>query len=501
MIKRSIPFAAVLILMTSAAFAQETVPAQPVPDPVHEMAMVRFAHFSPNAPGVSIELYPTNDEQAVALAPDELMNLSYGDYSGYMQIPAGEYRIVVNVAAGATTTEAETEEAEAAEEAEAEEAETEEQQTDRPEGVQERDVTDLPGALERTHTFGGNTYYTVAILGLVIPEAFEEAEGEGEGGFFDWLRNLFTGADPADHDELAIRIEVYDDDLWSNVEPGEARIRAVHAAPGTAAIDVAVVGERGSIIGGLNFGEVSRWHTVEENLGNLEVRLAGSRAKLKSLEDVGLEAGMINTIFVIGTTVEDVPIEVVVLSDAPQAVDAAMTDPMAPADPALPPAPADPVATEPVEPAEPEEVDEADVEGNTVVDVAMEHGDLSTFAQLLQEADLVDTLREEGPYTVFAPTNEAFDALPADILDALRNDQDALRQVLLYHVALDRVRSADIAEMESAATMAGDVAIIAQNGAVLVGNAEVVEADIEAGNGVIHKINAVLIPEGLTLNN
>jgi uncharacterized surface protein with fasciclin (FAS1) repeats len=235
---------------------------------------------------------------------------------------------------------------------------------------------------------------------------------------------------------------------------------------------------------------------------------------------------MINTIFVIGTTVEDVPIETVVIGDAPQVVDPATTDPMAPATPAAPPT--EPAVTEPVEPADPEEVDteeaedvdeaeveeaeeveeeeaeeadEADVEGNAVVDVAMEHGDLSTFTQLLQEADLVDTLREEGPYTVFAPTNEAFDALPADILEALRNDQDALRQVLLYHVVEDRVMSADVAEMESASTMEGEVAIVAQNGTVLVGNAEVIEADIEASNGVIHKINAVLIPEGLDLDN
>ncbi len=136
--------------------------------------------------------------------------------------------------------------------------------------------------------------------------------------------------------------------------------------------------------------------------------------------------------------------------------------------------------------------------GKTIVDIAVEAG-FSTLVTAVQAAGLVDTLSGEGPFTVFAPTDEAFAALPAGTLDALLADTEALTQVLTYHVVAGEVFAADVVGLESAATVQGeDISIAVEGGnVVLNGNATVVTTDVMASNGVIHVIDAVILPPSM----
>jgi uncharacterized surface protein with fasciclin (FAS1) repeats len=120
-----------------------------------------------------------------------------------------------------------------------------------------------------------------------------------------------------------------------------------------------------------------------------------------------------------------------------------------------------------------------------------------TLVAALTAADLVDTLQGEGPFTVFAPTDEAFEALPDGILDALLEDKDALTEVLLYHVVPGKVLAADVVTLDEAGTVQGEKLTITVDGEdVMVNEAQVIIPDVEASNGVIHVIDAVLIPQG-----
>jgi uncharacterized surface protein with fasciclin (FAS1) repeats len=130
-----------------------------------------------------------------------------------------------------------------------------------------------------------------------------------------------------------------------------------------------------------------------------------------------------------------------------------------------------------------------------IVDIAVENGNFTTLVAAVQAAGLVDTLKGEGPYTVFAPTDEAFAKLPAGTVEALLNDIPTLTDILLYHVVPGKVMAADVVTLTSADTALGKpVAIRVENGNVYVNDAQVVITDIEASNGVIHVIDAVLIP-------
>jgi len=119
----------------------------------------------------------------------------------------------------------------------------------------------------------------------------------------------------------------------------------------------------------------------------------------------------------------------------------------------------------------------------------------STLVTALSAADLVETLQGEGPFTVFAPTNDAFAALPEGTVEGLLEDIPALTDVLLYHVVAGNVMAADVVNLESADTVQGSALDISvEDGTVMVGNAEVIITDIPASNGVIHVIDAVLVP-------
>jgi len=137
----------------------------------------------------------------------------------------------------------------------------------------------------------------------------------------------------------------------------------------------------------------------------------------------------------------------------------------------------------------------ADQQPKDIVDTAVAAGSFKTLATALQAAGLVETLKGAGPFTVFAPTDEAFAKIPKADLDALLKDKAKLTAVLTYHVVAGKVMAADVVKLTSAKTVQGSsVKIDASNG-VKVDNAKVVKADIVASNGVIHVIDTVILPK------
>ena len=131
-----------------------------------------------------------------------------------------------------------------------------------------------------------------------------------------------------------------------------------------------------------------------------------------------------------------------------------------------------------------------------IVVVAKEAGSFTTLLVAAEAAGLVETLTGAGPYTVFAPTDEAFAKLPAGTVESLLKDKEKLAKILTYHVVAGKVMASDVAGMTSATTVEGsDIAIKTENGTVMINDATVVTADIEASNGVIHVIDTVLMPQ------
>ena len=129
-----------------------------------------------------------------------------------------------------------------------------------------------------------------------------------------------------------------------------------------------------------------------------------------------------------------------------------------------------------------------------IIGVATRAGQFKTLLTAIEAAGLTDTLRSAGPFTVFAPTDEAFAKLPAGALDALLKDKDKLRAVLTYHVVSGKVTAADVAKLSEAKTVEGSTVKIDTSSGVKVNDAQVVKADIQACNGVIHVIDAVILP-------
>lgn len=136
------------------------------------------------------------------------------------------------------------------------------------------------------------------------------------------------------------------------------------------------------------------------------------------------------------------------------------------------------------------------VEMGDIVETATEAGTFKTLLQAATAAGLVETLKGAGPYTVFAPTDEAFAALPDGTLDSLLADPEALKQILLYHVVSGTVTADQVVGLTSADSVAGPaIAIAVKDGTVLLNDsAKVVTTDIETSNGVIHVIDQVILP-------
>lgn len=132
---------------------------------------------------------------------------------------------------------------------------------------------------------------------------------------------------------------------------------------------------------------------------------------------------------------------------------------------------------------------------NDIVDVAAEAGSFSTLLAAAEAAGLVETLRGEGPFTVFAPTDAAFAALPEGTVEGLLEDPEALREILLFHVVAGEVTSSQVVNLSEAETVQGGMlSISVMDGTVMINDARVVTADVEASNGVIHVIDSVLLP-------
>lgn len=133
-----------------------------------------------------------------------------------------------------------------------------------------------------------------------------------------------------------------------------------------------------------------------------------------------------------------------------------------------------------------------------IVDVASGAGGFDTLVTAVKAAGLVDTLKGQGPFTVFAPTDAAFAKIPKADLDALLADKEKLAAVLTYHVVSGKVMAADVVKLDSAKTVQGQSVTIVHpdpTGGVTIDGAKVVQADIPASNGVIHSIDTVILPE------
>jgi uncharacterized surface protein with fasciclin (FAS1) repeats len=146
--------------------------------------------------------------------------------------------------------------------------------------------------------------------------------------------------------------------------------------------------------------------------------------------------------------------------------------------------------------------DETMAEAGDIVAVASGNPDFSTLVAAIQAAGLVETLQGDGPFTVFAPTNAAFEALPAGLLEKLLLPENvaALTAILTYHVVAGQVMSTDVTAGE-VATVEGSTIAITTDGGVKVNGANVVAVDVAASNGVIHVIDAVIVPPTVDVNS
>jgi uncharacterized surface protein with fasciclin (FAS1) repeats len=132
-----------------------------------------------------------------------------------------------------------------------------------------------------------------------------------------------------------------------------------------------------------------------------------------------------------------------------------------------------------------------------IVDTAVAAGSFNTLVKAVQAADLTSTLEGKGPFTVFAPTDEAFAKLPAGTVESLLKpeNKEKLRAILTYHVVAGDLSAAQVAKLSSVKTVEGaELKIVVKDGSVMVDNAKVVKADIHASNGIIHVIDAVMLP-------
>jgi len=129
-----------------------------------------------------------------------------------------------------------------------------------------------------------------------------------------------------------------------------------------------------------------------------------------------------------------------------------------------------------------------------IVDVALAAGSFKTLCAAVQAAGLVDTLKGKGPFTVFAPTDEAFGKLPKGTVESLLKDIPKLTSILTYHVVAGKVMAADVVKLTSAKTVQGQSVTIDTKNGVSINGAKVVKTDIAADNGVIHVIDSVILP-------
>jgi uncharacterized surface protein with fasciclin (FAS1) repeats len=132
-----------------------------------------------------------------------------------------------------------------------------------------------------------------------------------------------------------------------------------------------------------------------------------------------------------------------------------------------------------------------------IVETARGAGEFTTLIAALDRTGLESTLAGEGPFTVFAPSDEAFAQLPEGAIDSLLAEPDKLARVLTYHVVPGRVTAADVVGLTTAPTVHGEELPVSVDGSIHVDGARVITADIEASNGIVHVIDRVLLPAGI----
>lgn len=138
--------------------------------------------------------------------------------------------------------------------------------------------------------------------------------------------------------------------------------------------------------------------------------------------------------------------------------------------------------------------DKNKVQYKDIFDTAVAAGSFNTLVAAVKAADLVDTLKGDGPFTVFAPTDEAFAKLPEGTVEALLQDKEKLAAILTYHVVSGTKKASDVVGAKSLTTVEGGQLNVDTSSGVQVGGANVVQADIHTSNGVIHVIDTVLLP-------
>jgi uncharacterized surface protein with fasciclin (FAS1) repeats len=137
----------------------------------------------------------------------------------------------------------------------------------------------------------------------------------------------------------------------------------------------------------------------------------------------------------------------------------------------------------------------ASAQPKDIVDTAVAAGSFKTLVKLLTDAELVDVMKRPGPYTVFAPTDEAFAKVPKDVLDGLAKDKAKLQEVLKYHVLTSKWTTDDIKLVKQTGTVQGKPVIFGASGAIMtVNGAKIVKPNVDCSNGMVHAIDAVLLP-------
>ena len=130
-----------------------------------------------------------------------------------------------------------------------------------------------------------------------------------------------------------------------------------------------------------------------------------------------------------------------------------------------------------------------------IVETAIQAGSFKTLVTAVQAAGLAETLSGAGPFTVFAPTDDAFAKLPKGTVEGLLKDTDKLKGILTYHVVPGKVMAADVVKLQTAKTLQGQSLKISTNGSVKIDDAKVTQTDIQCTNGVIHVIDSVVLPK------
>ena len=254
-------------LLIASAYAQQEPPPAASPDvplPAFGDAMVRFVHVSPNAGAVEVALATTDG----GATERHVIELDYLETTEYRSVREGSFEITVDAAA--------------------------------------HDGESI-GMAEELHTIRGG-YYTVALVGLVLEDGETE---DADEGFLAWLQGLFT----PDRPELGLRAVVLDDVGVAGIGPRGAAFRVVHAAPGTDTLEFVHVHDDGTeVLTTVSYLDVTGFIDVLPEVGAFEMRAAGADATIAHIEGIDHAPGRLHTIFLIGTPIDDVPLESLVVS-------------------------------------------------------------------------------------------------------------------------------------------------------------------------------------------